>query len=197
MRLPFMLRRGLQVIEFHAGLPAGQRFRRHDEAVAFFRFWAGDPAAMATLRALLREAMRAGPLFALSDAQVIEALAACLLDGSIALGAGHIVEPALPASGGAPVAPAAAAPAIKSPAPPIPPNPPSLVDALLAVIEQVAVEAADVRPEVEAALAELDLGQAQVDFATVSLAPTPSKIDPISTQMSQASAGAVETIDGL
>ncbi len=193
MHLPFTLRRGSQVIEFHAG----QRFRRFEEAVAFFRFWAGDPAAMASLRTLLREAMRAGPLFALSDAQVIEGLAACLLDGTIALGAGHIVEPALPASESAAPAPAAAAAAVKSAAPPIPANPPSLVDALLAVIEKVVVEAADVRPEVEAALAELDLGQVQVDLATVSLAPTPSKIDPITTQMSQVSAGAVETIDGL
>ena len=194
MHLPFTLRRGSQVVAFHAG----QRFRRHDEAVAFFRFWAGDPAAMATLRTLLREAMRAGPLFALSDAQVIDGLATCILDGTIAIGPGHIVEPALPGSGpSAPAARAAAPPAIKAPAPPIPPKPPSVVDALLAVIEQVVVAAAEVRPEVEAALAELNLGQAQVDFATVSLAPTPNKIDPISSQMSEVSAGVMATIDSL
>jgi hypothetical protein len=194
MHLPFTLRRGQQLVAFHAG----QRFRRHEEATAFFRFWAGDTAAMATLRNLLREAMRAGPLLSLSDAQVIEGLAACLLDGTISIGPGHIVEPALPGDSSAAAPPAAAAaPAIKSPAPPIPPAVPAAVDALLAVVEQVVVAAAEVRPEVEAALAQLNLSQAQVDGASVSLAPTPNKIDPISTQMSQTSAGAMATIDSL
>lgn len=194
MHLPFTLRRGSQLVAFHAG----QRFRRHEEAAAFFRFWAGDPAAMATLRNLLREALRSGPLVALSDAQIIESLASCLLDGTIALGPGHIVEPALPAAGGAGAAPAARPPAAApAPAPPIPPKPPSLLDEILAAIEEVVVEAADVRPEVEAAIAELDLGQVQVDLATVSLAPTPSKIDPITTLMSQTSAGALQAIDDL
>jgi hypothetical protein len=177
------------------------RFRRHDEALIYLRHWARDTAAMFALRAALREALRSAPLYALSDEQVLDVLAACLVDGTVAIAAA-----ALPAAEGPgdvalafaqPAASPAASPAPAPPAaaPPVAAQQPA--DDVLEALEEVQIEGAEVRPEIEQALVELDATMGNVDLASVSLAPTPTKVDAISASMTETSAGVVQTIDDL
>jgi hypothetical protein len=93
---------GAQQIEFqgrHDGLsPQGsgtpRRFRDRLDAAAFLRPLAAEPSSMRGLRELLREAedSAANPL--LTDAEVVDQLAACLVAGS--LGVRITVRPRVP-----------------------------------------------------------------------------------------------------
>jgi hypothetical protein len=197
------LRRGSALVAFHRWpVPEAARFRRVDEAVLFLRPWARDAAAMSTLRIVLREALRSGPLFTLDDDRILDVLAACLADGTVSVAAAEMP----PAEGPGDVVSAFQAAAAPPPPPPPPPATPLPIATpagleppsdILEALEEVQIEGAEVRPEIEQALAEIDVSLGNVQLASVSLAPTPTKVDAITTEMSEVSAGAVQTLDEL
>jgi hypothetical protein len=77
-----------------------------------------------------------------------------------------------------------------TPAPlPVPP--------LLPVLEELQIEGAEVLPEIEQTLEQIDLTMGSIDLAGVSLEPTPSKVPQIETAMTAATASVTKTLDEL
>jgi hypothetical protein len=60
---------------------------------------------------------------------------------------------------------------------------------------ETAIEAADVRPEIEAAMVSVDLGVEQITIGSVSLAPTPSMIPAIGAKTAETSRETMAIID--
>jgi hypothetical protein len=170
-------------------------FGRAEEAETYLRFWSTETAAVMALRHALYRCEHSPSVFALSNPQVFQALAAKLAHGSLVL-----TESAAPsAAGGWPVIPAVAAAMPDSSTlihlntlPDKPPVPP-----LLPLLEEVQIEGAEVLPEIEQTLEQIDLTMGSIDLAGASLAPTPSKVPLIETAMTDASGSVTQTLDEL
>jgi hypothetical protein len=188
-----------------SALPSGRGpalvFSRADEAATYLSFWTTDAAAVSALRYALYRCEHSPSVFSLSDRQVIQALSARLAQGALLL-----TESALPSGGGGwPVIPAAAAavsgamgagaaaPINLNNLPPAPLPPP----ALLPLLEELQIEGAEVLPEIEQTLEQIDLTMGSIDLAGVSLEPTPSKVPLIETAMTDASSSVTKTLDDL
>jgi hypothetical protein len=74
---------------------------------------------------------------------------------------------------------------------PVPPPP------LLPVLEEVQMEGAEVLPEIEQSLEQVDITIGEIKVAPVSLEPTPSKVPAIGTAMTEAGADVTSTLDKL
>lgn len=170
-------------------------FASTQEAADYLRFWQNDAAALSSLRYALYRNGHSPSVFALADAQVLQALAAKLAQGVLVLRDSRAPE----AAGGWPLIPASAAAAPVSSTlinlntlPDRPPVPP-----LLPVLEEVQIEGAEVLPEIEQTLEQIDLTLGSIDLAGVSLEPTPSKVPLIETAMTDASSSVTRTLDDL
>jgi hypothetical protein len=188
-----------------SSLPSGRgpalAFSRADEAAAYLSFWTTDAAATSALRYALYRCEHSPSVFSLSDRQVIQALSAKLAHGTLLLtedgvasnGGGWPVIPAAAAAVSGAMGAGAAAPINLNqlPATPIPPPP------LLPLLEELQIEGAEVLPEIEQTLEQIDLTMGSIDLAGVSLEPTPSKVPLIETAMTDASSSVTKTLDDL
>lgn len=187
-----------------SSLPSGRgpalAFGRADEAASYLGFWTSDTTALSALRYALYRCEHSPSVFSLSDRQVIQALSARLAQGALLLTEGGVATE----GGGWPVIPAAAAAVSGAtgaaaapislnnlPATPIPPPP------LLPLLEELQIEGAEVLPEIEQTLEQIDLTMGSIDLAGVSLEPTPSKVPLIETAMTDASSSVTKTLDDL
>lgn len=180
-------------------LPSGRgpalAFGRADEADAYLSYWTSDAAAVSALRYALYRCEHSPSVFALSDRQVMRALSAKLAQGTLLL-----TENSAPAAGGDwPLIAAAQAVLPDSSTlinlnnlPDKPPVPP-----LLPLLEELQIEGAEVLPEIEQTLEQIDLTMGSIDLAGVSLEPTPSKVPLIETAMTDASSSVTKTLDDL
>jgi hypothetical protein len=188
-------------IAFNASTPLdvtrGKRrtFWHADEAQDWLRFWKNDAAGVMALRVALQKSEPSAPVYSWSDEQVIAKLA-----GRLARGAVVVTEAALPAAPSVlPTAPAP--PAVAEPpavpvsqilaAVPVPPPP------LLPLLEEVQVEGAEVLPEIEQSLEQVELTIGEIKVAPVSLEPTPSKVPGIESAMTEAGASVTSELDKL
>ncbi|MEO8024205.1 hypothetical protein [Polaromonas sp.] len=170
-------------------------FKRAEHAADYLRFWSTDPAALTALRYALYRCEHSPSVFAMPDAQVLQALAAKLARGALVL----TDRPAGAGAGGWPMVPAAEAAVPASSTliklntlPDRPAAPP-----LLPLLEEVQIEGAEVLPEIEQTLEQIDLTMGSIDLAGVSLEPTPSKVPLIETAMTDASTSVTKTLDDL
>ena len=174
------------------------RFWRQDDAERYLQFWRGDADAMRTLRFALHRSTQGSALFAHDNEHVIRLVAAQLARGALLL-TENLPPPPPPMP---PVQPkgaaAAAAAAVPAAAPLVAMDPVSLPKPpLLPILEEVQIEGADVLPEVLQSLEQIDLAIGEINTASVSLEPTPSKIPDISKATADASASVNATIDAL
>ena len=170
-------------------------FLRADEAQAWLRFWKNDVAAMMALRAALQKGEPSAPVLFWTDDQVLAKLGERLARGAVV--ATESAREQIPA-----LLPAAPAPpaVVEPPAVPVsrilagvpvPPPP------LLPVLEEVQIEGAEVLPEIEQSLEQVELTIGEIKVAPVSLEPTPSKVPGIETAMTEAGASVTSTLDKL
>jgi hypothetical protein len=75
-------------------------------------------------------------------------------------------------------------------------DPPAVVP-LLPTLETVQIEGAEVLPEVDQTLEQIDVAIGTMDKASVSLAPAPTKVPLITTAMTDASGAVTKTIDEM
>src|SRR5258706_380723 len=68
---------------------------------------------------------------------------------------------------------------------------------LLPVLEEVQIEGAEVLPEIEQSLEQVELTIGEIKVAPVSLEPTPSKVPAIETAMTEAGASVTSELDKL
>ncbi len=188
-----------------SSLPSGRgpalAFSRADDAASYLSFWTTEAAAISALRYALYRSEHSPSVFSLSDRQVIQALAARLAQGALLLteggvpgeGGGWPVIPAAAAAVSGAMGASAAAPINLNnlPATPIPPPP------LLPLLEELQIEGAEVLPEIEQTLEQIDLTMGSIDLAGVSLEPAPSKVPQIETAMLDASSSVTKTLDEL
>lgn len=211
------VRRGLQVVTFHRG--GLRRFRDHAEAVAFLRNLASDPMAVASMRRALMGVHPVASIVTLSTAEVVSALARHVLDGSLVLDVsnGPMTGPLSDVLGnlGDTVPAVPALPTRPKPPPqPAPPKPPpalaklaapaallsalpAAIKAILELVEEIQIEAVDVRVEVEQAMALIDMAQVRFDLGTASLQEIPNSIDRVTTSMHAVTSKTLRTIDEL
>ena len=177
--------------------PAGRRltWSSRDDAAAWLRFWLGQAGAMAELLWMVRRGSVpiAGPRRGADDA--LGALAARLVSGEIIVmeEAVRLMTPARlsPAPSASAAASLSALPALASV--PSVPNP----QALLPALEEVQIEGAQVRPELEDGLAQVGLSVGQLGQASASLKPAPSKVSDITAAMQAAAAQASDDLGAL
>jgi hypothetical protein len=172
-----------------------RRFRSSEEALQFLRYWAGDPGARAELRWM---AGRTGASLAHGQGPDawLEPLAGKLQGGVIVV----IEESARRAQPGrlaAPSAAAAAAPAALAALPALStmPQTPTPLN-LLPVLEDIRVEGAEVLPELDQTMEQVQASLASVEAAGASLEPAPAKVGDIQAAMTGAATDSVQALDG-
>jgi hypothetical protein len=169
-------------------------FGRADEAASYLRHWKSDVGAVMALRGALQRLEPSAPVFSWSDDQVLDKLASRIAQGAV-VATESARPPALPVMPSAPAAPAVveppAVPVSRILATPAPPPP------LLPLLEEVQIEGADVLPEIEQSLEQVDLTIGEIKVAPVSLEPTPSKVPAIETAMTEAGASVTSSLDKL
>jgi hypothetical protein len=174
-------------------------FSSVDDAEAYLRFWKPEGAAITQMRSALQRAGQPSRVSALSDQDVIRALASALVRGSLVLTESLLPPPSpdwvFPLAADAPSA--AAQPPIRARQPaPTGPVPIAAVP-LLPLLEEVQIEGADVLPEILQTLEQIDLTMGSIKLAAVSLQPAPSGVAPINAAMQQASASVTATLTDL
>ncbi len=175
-------------------------FWRQDDAERYLHFWRGDVDAMRELRYALHRSSHGTYLFALDDERVLRALGAQLARGALLLTENtpppapampRVLPKAADAAAAAAAAPAASALGLAMDPVSLPLLP------LLPILEEVQIEGAEVLPEIMQSLAQVDLAIGEINTASVSLEPTPSKIPDIQAALGDASASVNATIDAL
>ncbi len=170
-------------------------FWRRDDARSWLWHWKADSASVMALRHALLRREPSAPVSSWSDEQVLSELAAQLARGAVV--ATESLRPKAPAVlPAAPVAPAV----VEPPAVPVaqllaPLSTPAPL--LLPVLEEVQMEGAEVLPEIEQSLEQVELTIGEIKVAPVSLAPAPSKVPAIETAMTEAAASVTTTLDNL
>ncbi|MES3003943.1 MAG: hypothetical protein V4787_24850 [Pseudomonadota bacterium] len=169
-------------------------FQRPDDAASYLRHWKSDVGAVMALRSALQRLEPSAPVFSWSDDQVLDKLASRIAQGAV-VATESARPPALAVMPSAPAAPAVveppAVPVSRILATPAPPPP------LLPLLEEVQIEGAEVLPEIEQSLEQVDLTIGEIKVAPVSLAPTPSKVPAIETAMTDAGASVTSSLDKL
>ncbi|MDB5872019.1 MAG: hypothetical protein JWQ07_1461 [Ramlibacter sp.] len=170
-------------------------FWHAEDAQAWLCFWKSDVGAVMALRGALQKGEPSAPVFSWTDDQVLAKLGARLARGAVV--AIESARPSMPAV--LPLAPAPPA-VVEPPAVPvaqilagIPVPPPPL----LPLLEELQIEGAEVLPEIEQSLAQVDITIGELKVAPVSLEPTPSKVPGIETAMTEAGASVTATLDKL
>lgn len=160
------------------------------------------------LRIALFQAQPSASIMALSDLEVMQQLAGKLLSGSLILsrnpsGGWPSVDASSTAAGatsGAAADAASSADAEIESAPVVNlnalPDPP-LVPAILPVLEEVEIEGAEVLPEVDQTLEQIDAAMGTMDLASASLQPSPTKVPLINEAMTRATDAVTQTLDAL
>ncbi len=171
-----------------------RRFTDTASAAEWLRFWLGDVGAVSALRRALQRVEPASSVFDASDEEVIEVLAGRVVRGALVL-IESARQPMLSVMPAAPAPPAVAEP----PAVPVAQllAPPPTPAPLLPVLEEVRIEGAEVLPEIEQSLEQVDITIGEIKLAPVSLEPTPSKVPAIQEAMTEASASVTGILDGL
>jgi len=172
-----------------------RNFWHADEAQAWLRFWRHDVDAMMALRGALRRTEPSAAVFLWSDEEVIAKVGDRLARSALVAIEGAqpprpLVLPTAPAPPAAPEPPAVPVSQILAGIP-VPPPP------LLPLLEEVQIEGAEVLPEIEQSLEQVDLTMAAIKVAPVSLEPTPSKVPDIGTAMKEAGDSVTSTLDKL
>lgn len=180
-------------------LDTGSRvmFRRVDDAEAYLRYWAGESGAMVDLRRVLwrREPGAAPTTF--SNQRVLRALAGLIVNGTLVVTEDRVDVPRAAGQSSVSAAATATAPAAASiPISPVTPPPVPAVP-VLAALDDVQIEGAQVLPEVLQTMEQIDLTMTQVNLATASLEPTPSGVPAIGAAMQDASGSITSTLAAL
>ena len=173
------------------GSPIGVRrhFFHADEAMAYLRYWMGDPGAVSELRWLLH---KSGP--ALSGArggpeQWLQVLAHRMQSGSLVA----VEETAKRQFLGKMVATSAASglSSLTSLASiPVP-------SMLMPDLTSLQIEGAQVLPEVEQAMEQIQVALSEVSDFSISLSPAPSKVSDIQSAMSKAGSDAQAKLSSM
>lgn len=167
-----------------------------EDATRWLRFWMGQSGAMAELSWLMRHGAQplAGPRRSAEDA--LDALAARLMSGDlIAMEESlRLMTPSRlsPAPGTSTAAALSTLPPLSAAVPAVP-NP----AALLPQLEDVQIEGAQVRPEIEEGLAQVNQSVAQLSQAGASLQPAPSTVADISSTMQASASKAASDLGSL
>jgi hypothetical protein len=153
------------------------------------------------LRIALYEAQPSPLVMSMSDEDVMRQLAHKLVTGALVLSVGRVGGWPSSASDSAGSAAASAAADTASAAAPVVnlnklADPPPAV-AVLPALEEAQIEGAEVLPEVDQSLAQIDTASAPIGKASVSLQPTPGKVPDISTATKDASKAIGDTLDAL
>ncbi len=180
--------------QFNLGNGTRRNFWHADEAEAYLRFWKGDSSAVMSLRSALQKTEPSSPVFHWTDDQVLRQLAARLAGREVLLiesqkAPSPAVMPAAPAPVAVTEPPAVLVSQLLAPKPTAPP--------LLPILEEVQMEGADVLPEIEQSLEQVDITIGEINLAPVSLEPTPSKVPAISQKMGETAADVTATLDKL
>jgi hypothetical protein len=183
-----------------AGSP--RTFLCNEDASQYLRYWMGEPAARAELKWVLQ---RSGPALAATragDDGWLQALAGRIATGAIAV-MEELGRQAMPgrlvASAGAADAATEVAVAALAALPPLVsvPKAPALAPPLLPVLEELRVEGAEVLPELEQSLEQVELSIASFAGASLSLDPAPDKVAQITDAMKAAASRADATLSAL
>lgn len=183
---------GAAVFDPRRGQP--RMFMQAGQAEDWLRFWQGDVAAIGMLRQLMQRLEPGAVLVDSDDAELLRLLARHIAGGALAVSESPRpgVLPILPAAPAAPaVAEPPAVPISQVLAPPVPPPP------LLPLLEEVRIEGAEVLPEIEQSLEQVNLSIGEIELAPVSLEPTPSKVPAIQDAMKQAGDDVTGILDEL
>lgn len=178
---------------------ARRRFMHTDEAVNYLRYWMGEPAARAELKWILQ---RSGPSLASANAGAdgwLHALAARLCSGAVIVMEeskryampGRLVAPASAAAAAASASALADLPALAE-LPAIP-----VVEDLLPALEEIQIEGAEVLPELDQSLAQVESAVATVGAASLALDPAPGKVAEIQSALTAASSKSTGTLASL
>ncbi|HEX8403306.1 MAG TPA: hypothetical protein VF670_01710 [Duganella sp.] len=186
----------------HAG-PSGhsgaRSFLNADDALHYLRYWMGEPGARAELQWVLHKACSSSASARGGDGW-LAALAARIAGGAIVVveelrrraAPGRLVAP-----GGAGAAAAATAQGLAAlPLLASVPKAPAVV-ALLPVLEEVRIEGAEVLPELDQSLEQVELSIAKFSGASLSLDPAPDKVGEIADAMSTAADDAKKALAAL
>jgi hypothetical protein len=152
-----------------AGIGPALAFGSVEDAETYLRHWMPDAAAIAALRHALYRCEQSLAVFSFPDPHIVRLLASKLVQGALLITED---EPS-PDGGGWPLIPAVAAPVpdstvlLRLDATPVPPP----VPPLLPVLEELQIEGAEVLPEIEQTLEQIDLTMGSIDLAGVSLEP--------------------------
>lgn len=180
-----------------AAAGGARTFLSADDALQYLRFWNGEPAARSELQWVLQ---KSGPALSVTrgDDGWLQALASRMAGGAIVvveeLGRrttpGRLVAPGGAGAAGSQSA-LAALPALTAlPAAPV-------VPALLPVLEEVRIEGAEVLPELDQSLAQVELSIANFSGASLSLDPAPDKVGEIAGAMTTAADDARKALAAL
>ncbi len=167
-----------------------------------------DSAAIMRLRELLFRSGQWPAVYSYSPQRVVNEVARLLEPGLFGLASvppvGENIRGGWPmaaaSSGSAASSTASAASAVvpaevvslNAVAVPVVPVPP-----ILPVLEEVQMEGAEVLPEIEQALENINMTMGSVDTASVSMTPAPSKVPAIQTSMTTASNNITATLEAL
>jgi hypothetical protein len=156
------------------------------------------------LRIALYQAQPSALVLSMTDHEVIQTLAEKLLRGGLTLSTtrqgGWPIDAAAGAAAAADAAAAASDAESAESAAVVNlntlPDAPAVVP-LLPTLETVQIEGAEVLPEVDQTLEQIDVAIGTMDQASVSLAPAPTKVPQITTAMTDASGAVTKTLDAM
>ncbi|GAB2870429.1 hypothetical protein GCM10027277_44670 [Pseudoduganella ginsengisoli] len=177
---------------------ARRRFKSADEAYAYLRFWMGEPAARAELQWVLQ---RSGPSLATARAGVdgwLHALAGRLVNGAVIVYE-EMSRQATPGRLVAPSTASAMSAAAVADLPVLAALPPTVpvVENLLPALEDIRIEGAEVLPELNQSLDQVQAAIGTVSEASLSLDPAPSKVAAIQSEITAAASKASSTLSSL
>lgn len=155
------------------------------------------------LRIALYQAQPSALVMSMTDHEIIQTLADKLLRGGLTLSVtrqgGWPIDAAAGAAAASAAAAASDAESVESAAVVnlnTLPDAPEVVP-LLPTLETVQIEGAEVLPEVDQTLEQIDVAIGTMDQASVSLAPAPTKVPQITTAMTDASGAVTKTLDAM
>jgi hypothetical protein len=182
----------------HHVLGSRRRFLSGDEAYNYLRYWNSEPAARAELKWILQ---KSGPSLATAHGGTdgwLHALAGRLVAGAVVV----LEELSRQARPGRLVVPPSATTAMSLAAlaslpslsllPQIP-----AIENLLPVLEDIRIEGAEVLPELDQSLEQVNASISSVVAASLSLEPAPNKVADITTSLTDATSRTTSALGAL
>jgi len=172
------------------------------DAEEYLSYWLNDGGSMSRLRNILHDLGHSRVVGRCSDREVVEALAARLVAGSLQLREKEVKRTYLNVSAAFSHAAAQSRPpaAPKTVLQPLPTTPPAAVVAavpLLPLLVEVQIEGAEVLPEILQTLEQVNASLGTLDLASLSLEPTPSGVAQITDAMKNASDSVTSSLGDL